>query len=534
MNNTNKIVVFDTTLRDGEQAVGSHMNHHQKMKVAEGLCRLNVDVIEAGFAASSPEEVRSIYDIAKTFGTEDGPIICSLARCVSNDIKMAGEQVQNAVKGRIHTFIATSDIHREYKFKGITREALKKKAVEGVTLAKSFVDDVLFSLEDFTRTDMDYAAEVTAATIMAGATTINFPDTVGYIKNPNDMKAMVQYVIENAKRIVIEKGGSPEGIIYAVHCHNDQGLALANTMAAVEGGVREVQVAMNGMGERCGNASLEQVVMNIRKRTANEFDPFSRQKEPLYGIDISHIKNQEIKEVSDIVEKASGNKVKRNAPYVGDDAFAHESGIHVQGILENPVTYETTDPAEVGAERKIIYGRRSGSAGLRVKYDLLDIGMDNEVMQQVADRFYDLTDNVDKADDADFVKAYVGDKEVPKHYEMVSYHPTIFPDESVGMVVVIKIEDEIMHLYGEGNGPVNAAVNAVEKEINVDYKVRDFNLAAASEGSDAPGDSTVKVSKNGWQVSGRSEHTDIVRSGVNAFLDACNRIKYMEDFYATR
>lgn len=499
----NRIVIFDTTLRDGEQASGFHMFPSEKLEIARQLARLNVDVIEAGFAVSSPGDFKSVYDIAEQVGTKESPIICSLARTVDIDIETATRALEPAYKKRIHTFIATSDIHINGKFKK-NREWVMEQAVKAVEKARSYVDDVEFSTEDFGRSDLEYIVNVVSEVIKAGAGTINLPDTVGWLL-PHESYEKVKYVIDKVR----EKGLDA---VFSVHNHNDFGLATATTIEAVRAGARQVEVTVNGIGERAGNTSLEEIVALLKTKSLGYCD----------------INTKLIGETSKLVSRITGVAPTPNKAVVGRNAFAHEAGIHQDGVIKEKETYETMDPSDYGVESIITFGPRSGRKALRAKYDSLNIKLNKEEFEKAAEIFTVIADELKEIDDADIIRA-VAIEDIPKHYELVSYHP--MTDGNYGSIVKLRINGEIKTEYAEGNGQIDASINAVKRIIRENYDLRDFKVTSRGEGSDAVGLTRLKVGKDKWEVIGKGENTDVVRSSIEAFIDGCNRLRYIESYF---
>jgi 2-isopropylmalate synthase len=521
MKNKNKIYVFDTTLRDGEQASGFHMLPDEKLEIAKGLTELNVDVIEAGFAASSPGDFRAVRKIAEEI---DSHTICSLARAVDYDIMDAAEALKPAIKrgnGRIHTFIATSQIHTENKLKKSPDE-IKQLASDAVKLAHVYTDDVEFSTEDFGRSNTDYIVDIVETVIKAGATTINLPDTVGYLI-PREMYLKTKEVIQRVgERISIDN------IIFSCHCHNDLGNATAHTCEAILAGARQIEVTINGIGERAGNTSLEQVIANIKERNKYETNPFTGGKDPFYGLDISHIKTEKIGLISRLVSKYTNNIPQPNFPIVGRNAFAHEAGIHQDGIIKDRNTYEWLDPSDYGVESIITFGPRSGRNALRTKYKSMGINLNEEEFQKAAKNFIEIADQVKEIDDADIVNSAT-QKKIRETYRLASYGPTI--SSLIGNTIKLYVDNKIYMEYAEGNGQIDAAIKAIKKIIKKDYQLLDFKITAEYPGSNSSGSTRVVLGNNNWIVIGKSESTDIVTSGISAYVDSCNRMKYIEDYF---
>jgi len=502
-----KIIIFDTTLRDGDQASGFHMLKHEKLELAKQLAKLGVDVIEAGFAASSQGDFDSIREIAKIVGTKEGPIICSLARTIDSDIELAAKAIEPAYKKRIHTFIATSDVHIKEKFKK-NRNWVIETAVNAIKKALQYVDDVEFSCEDFARTDPDFTLEVVEAAINAGAKTINLPDTVGWL-TPDESYNKVKYVLDKIK----EKGLNA---VFSVHNHNDFGMATATTIEAIRAGVRQVEVTINGIGERAGNTSLEEIVAILKTKKIAE----------------CNIKTKYIGETSKLLSKLTGIYPQPNKAIVGKNAFAHEAGIHQDGVIKGRETYETMNPEDFGVESLLTFGPRSGRNALKMKYKKLGISLNEEEFNQISKKFKQISDNKKEIDDADLILALKNELYIPIHYKFVSYHPleTNIKFESV---VNLDIGGKLKSVKEKGNGLIDSAIKAVRELIeNESMELKDFKSNSIGAGSDSIGETKLTVSKNGWVVKGHSLDSDVVTSAIQAFLDAADRIKYIEDYFS--
>lgn len=391
------VKVFDTTLRDGEQAPNCSMSRADKLRVAQQLARLKVDVIEAGFPAASPDEWVSVNEIAKKVGTDTGPVICGLARAHQGDIEKCGKAIEPASHRRVHTFLATSDLHLEHKLR-ISRAQALESIVEAVSLAKIFTDDVQFSAEDASRSDPVFLLEALAAAVGAGATTLNIPDTVGFAA-PSEYAALIA-------RVIAEFGG--QGIAVSTHCHDDLGLAVANTLAGIMVGATQVECTINGLGERAGNASLEEVVMALRT------------KPDLYPIS-THINTTELVNASRLVEEATGVKVPCNKAIVGQNAFAHEAGIHQDGVLKNRLTYEIMAPEDVGAESQLVLGKHSGKNALANHLvRIMETSIERDMLERAFQEFKRLTEQKKTILDSDLIEIVRRSKEPPDPFEGVS------------------------------------------------------------------------------------------------------------------
>ncbi len=507
----NQIRIFDTTLRDGEQCPGASMTLREKLEVARQLARLKVDVIEAGFPVISEGDFTAVNTIAKEI---KGPIIAGLARCVPKDIDAAGEAVKPAgKKGRIHVFLATSKIHREFKL-GKAQDQIIKLAVEGVKRAKGFVDDVEFSPEDGSRTEPEFLAEVCRAVCDAGATTVNIPDTVGWAV-PDEFGKLIAYLMENVPHF---KSG--ESII-SVHCHNDLGLAVANSLAAVKAGARQVECTVNGIGERAGNASLEEVVMALKTRE----DHFG-------GYKIGVV-TKEIVKSSRLVSRMSGLVVQRSKAIVGENAFAHASGIHQDGMLKKRETYEIIDPREVGwGQTELPLTKHSGRAAVAARLRHLGYKMSDEDVSSIFARFKDIGDKKKFVYDEDLSALVDGQiTEVPETWKMDYLCVTSGGGQTVPTATVrlIKADSrkktpDVYQDAGTGDGPVDASLKAIERLTQTEGKLMDYSLRAVSEGKDALGEVAVKVDfGSGELVTGKGANTDVVEASARAYLNAVNR-----------
>ena len=507
---TEKIIFFDTTLRDGEQASGFHMFLEEKLAVATQLAKLGVDVIEAGFPVSSPGDFRSVYRISQEIGTEKGPIICALARAKKQDIDSAAKALEPAKRKRIHTFIATSDIHVNGKFNK-DRKWVRKTAIEAVKHAKSYVDDVEFSCEDFGRSDLDYIVDVASAAIQAGATTINLPDTVGWLM-PNEAYDRVEYVMNNIRNNGLDA-------IFSVHNHNDFGMATANTIEEIRAGVRQVEVTINGIGERAGNTALEEIVAILKTRRSKNFN-----------FDFN-INTKLIGETSKLVAEVTGIDPQPNKAIVGRNAFAHEAGIHQDGVMKNPETYETMDPTDYGVESIITFGPRSGRNALRARYKELGIDLTEEKFERTAKRFTELADNRKTTDDADLFLALQGDKKITNQIEFVSYN-SVPEGEFFRSQVELRVNGKHQSNYARGNGQIDASINAIKEIINRgDLRLGDYRSIAKGKGSSAFAYTAIALSKNGWETRGFSTHHDVVTGAITSFVEGVNRMLYVENYF---
>lgn len=493
-----RVIVFDTTLRDGEQVPGCQLNTIEKIEVAKQLELLGVDVIEAGFPISSPADFKSVVEISKAVSE---PIICPLSRAVMGDIDCAADSLKYAKKKRIHTFISTSDIHIQYQFK-TTREDILERAVAAVKHAKKYVEDVEFSAMDAGRSDKEYLAQVIEAAIKAGATTINIPDTTGYCM-PHEYGEIIRYLRENVKGI--------ENVVIAAHCHNDLGMATANTIAGVMNGVRQVEVTVNGVGERAGNTALEEVVMILRTRKDIDLD--------------TNINSKEIYPTSRLVSRLLRMPVQPNKAIVGKNAFAHSSGIHQHGVLNRRDTYEIIDPAEVGIKQsEIILTARSGRAALAHHLERIGYSLKKEELDDVYTRFVAMADTKKEISDDDLYHLMGQDRK--KHSEMKLEVLQVLCGSSVTPMATIemKIDGKKHKAISHGNGPIDAAFHAVDQIVKKKVELEEFLVQAITRGSDDTGKVHVQIHCNGRPYYGFGSDTDIVTASVKAYVDALNKI----------
>ncbi len=514
--------IFDTTLRDGEQSPGATMTSAEKLEVARGLARLGVDVIEAGFPAASPDDLEAVRRIAMEVGnsTDGGrvPIICGLARATQSDIDKAWQAVQPAARPRIHTFLATSEIHMQYKLR-MTRQQVLERVAEMVAYARSLCEDVEFSPEDAGRSDPEFLYEVLAVAIRAGATTLNIPDTVGYT-TPDEFGALIAGIIQNTPGI--------ENCIVSVHCHNDLGLATANTLAGLRAGARQAEVTINGIGERAGNTALEEVVMALHTRPQ------------YYGLHTG-IDTTQITRISKLVSNYTGMPVQPNKAIVGANAFAHEAGIHQDGMLKHSLTYEIMRPETVGAtQSKLVLGKHSGRHALRTRLAALGYALDETEMDQVFERFKHLADRKKTITDAD-LEALVSD-ELYQPREFFALDGLQVACGTMGMptaTVRLRGPDGQLHVSAAvGTGPVDAAYKAIDAIVKAPNTLQEFVVHAVTEGIDALGEVTVRIegSDGMLQISPQREaevprtfggygaDTDIVVASVKAYLAALNKL----------
>ena len=506
------VKIFDTTLRDGEQSPGASMTIEEKIKVAKQLEKLNVDIIEAGFAAASPGDFEAINMIAKEI---QNSTICSLARAVDKDIEAAGKAIAPANLKRIHTFIATSPIHMEYKLRMSPDEVIKR-AVHAVEFAKSFVDDVEFSCEDAGRSEMSFLKEIISAVIEAGAKTINIPDTVGY-RFPTEMGAMIKELVDYF----------PKDVIFSVHCHNDLGLASANSLYSVLNGARQVECTINGIGERAGNAALEEIVMAIKVR-----------RDLFEGID-TRINTKEIYPTSRLVSSVTGIEPQPNKAIVGRNAFAHESGIHQDGVLKHKETYEIMGAEDIGLDVKdtIVLGKHSGRHAFKKKLEALGFNVDEEQLNEVFEKFKKLADKKKDIYDEDII-AIMNDATdaTPKVYEIISLQLSDCSDGMPSAAAKIKYEDKIYMDAAIGEGTIDAIFKVIDRISGVNGKLMDYKVEAVSEGKDALAKVMVKVvfDENKPAVMGHGLSIDTMLASARAYINALNNYIHMKDLLSKK
>jgi 2-isopropylmalate synthase len=509
------VIIFDTTLRDGEQCPGATLNVDEKLVIARQLARLGVDVIEAGFAFASPGDFEAVQRIARTVGTEDGPVICSLARAIKADIEAAAEALKPAAHARIHTFISTSDIHLEYQLKKSRAEVLAI-AEEMVAYAKSFMENVEFSTMDATRTDPEYLYQVLERAIAAGATTINIPDTVGYT-TPSEFGALIKGIKENVPNI--------DQAIISVHGHNDIGLGVANFLEAIKNGARQLECAINGIGERAGNTALEEVVMALHVRR-QYFNPFLG-RPPESETPLTNIDTRQIYKTSRLVSNLTGMLVQPNKAIVGANAFAHESGIHQDGILKNKLTYEIMDAESIGLnENQIVLGKHSGRNAFRTRLKELGFELSETELNKAFLRFKEVADKKKEISDWD-LEAIANDEiqQAPElfHLELVQVS---CGDRARPTATVILRTPEGTELTDAaiGTGPVDAVYKAINRVVNVPNELIEFSVQSVTAGIDAIGEVTIRLRYNERVYSGHAANTDIIVASAQAYVNALNRL----------
>jgi len=496
-----RVMIFDTTLRDGEQAPGCSMTLPEKLRVAKALGELGVDVIEAGFPAASPGDWESVHAVAREV---QGPIICGLARCDRDDISRVASALEPAARRRIHVFLATSAIHREYKLNMATDQILRR-AVEGVRIAREFCDDVEFSPEDASRTELEFLAPVVEAVIDAGATTVNIPDTVGYTV-PHEFAELFRYLRKNVPNI--------DRARLSVHCHDDLGMAVANSLMAVVAGARQIECTINGIGERAGNCSLEEVVMALRTR-----ETFFNAR--------TGIHSQRLYPVSRLVASITGMPIPRNKAIVGENAFAHESGIHQHGMLKHASTYEIMRPQDVGLARSsLVLGKHSGRHALRDRVKELGFQLDEADFERVFKEFKALADRKKELFDGD-IEALVlrAEEDDTGPWVLDALQTRSEGGRGHASVVLRNKAGATVERSASGDGPVDAAFKAIEEATGLRPTLQKFELRSLSEGEDAQGEAVVYVNHAQRSYRGSSVTTDIVESATRAFLEVINRIE---------
>ncbi len=495
-----RLIIFDTTLRDGEQSPGATMNKQEKLRIAKSLERLKVDVIEAGFAIASQDDFEAVKLIAES--VKDSRI-CSLARAKESDIARAGEALKQANAGRIHTFIATSPIHMQHKLR-MEPDQVIEAAVAAIKYARGFIDDVEFSCEDAGRSEIDFLCRIIEAAIDAGAKTINIPDTVGYAI-PQQYGEMIGQLIERIP--------NADKAVFSVHCHNDLGLAVANSLSAVQFGARQVECTINGLGERAGNASLEEIVMAVRTRP-DIFDV------------TTDIYTPEIVPASRLVSTITGFPVQPNKAIVGANAFAHESGIHQDGVLKHRETYEIMKAEDVGwSTNRMVLGKHSGRAAFRARMEEQGIEFGSEeAFQDAFQRFKDLADKKQEIYDEDLYTLVSASKQATenKRFGLVDLTVCSQVGKTPKAMVQIEIDGQTHESQAEGSGPVDAVFKAIENIVNSDTHLLLYSVNAITKGTDSQGEVGVRLEKGGRIVNGKGADTDIIIASAKAYINALN------------
>ena len=498
---SDKLIIFDTTLRDGEQSPGASMTKDEKVRIAKVLEKMRVDVIEAGFAIASQGDFEAVSAVAKA--VKDSTI-CSLARALDKDIDRAGEAVSHANSSRIHTFIATSDIHMEKKL-GMTRDEVVAQAVHAVKRARKYTDDVEFSAEDAGRSDIDFLCRIFEAAINAGATTINVPDTVGY-NIPNQFGETM--------RLLIERISNSDKAIFSAHCHNDLGLAVSNSLSAVLNGARQIECTINGLGERAGNTSLEEVVMAVRTR------------QDIFDCD-TNIDAQHIVTASRLVSSVTGFVVQPNKAIVGANAFAHEAGIHQDGVLKHRETYEIMRAEDVGWNtNKLVLGKHSGRNAFKARLKELGVEFDSEEsLNNAFRRFKDLADKKHEIFDED-LQALVSEtqSEMKESIRLVALKVSSETGEDNIANVTLSVDGEEKHAEASTSGSVDAAYSAINKIVDVDLNLQLYSVSNVTQGTDSLGEVNVRLEHDGRIVNGQGADTDIITASAKAYINGLNKI----------
>lgn len=496
-----RIVIFDTTLRDGEQSPGASMNIPEKLEIAQALVDLGVDIIEAGFPIASPGDFEAVRQIARSV---KGPVICGLARCNDADIDRAWEALKEAPRARIHVFLATSAIHREFKLR-MDKGEIIQRAVAGVRRAVNYCPDVEFSPEDAARTEIDFLCEVVEAAISAGATTVNIPDTVGYATPAH---------IGNVIRTLKNRVPNIDKAVISIHCHNDLGLAVANSLSAIENGAGQIECTVNGIGERAGNCSLEEVVMALRTR--NDY----------YHCHTGVVTSR-IVPTSRLVSSITGLQVQRNKAIVGRNAFAHEAGIHQDGMLKERTTYEIMRPEDVGLlKTDLVLGKHSGRAALADRAKALGYHLSGEQLQTVFEQFKVLCDKKKEIYDTDIASLIEqGIRDYPETWSIDSYDMDLHTGKTPSVILRLRHGEDVFAKEMQcGDGPIDAIFLAIEQITGISVRCRDFSVHSVSMGKDAQGEVNVEVEYGGQTFRGRGVSTDSIEASARAFLTAINRI----------
>ena len=503
----NKLIIFDTTLRDGEQSPGASMTKDEKVRIAKALERMRVDVIEAGFPIASNGDFESVKAVAEVIKDST---VCALARALEKDILRAAEALKKANSPRIHTFIATSPIHMKMKLR-MEPDAVVEQAVAAVKLARKFTDNVEFSPEDAGRSDLDFLCRILEAVIKAGATTVNIPDTVGY-----NLPSQFGTLIKN----LMERVPNADKVVFSVHCHNDLGLAVANSLAAVQNGARQVECTINGLGERAGNAALEEIVMAVRTR------------QDLFQCD-STLDTTQIVSCSRLVSSITGFPVQPNKAIVGANAFAHESGIHQDGVLKSRETYEIMRAQDVGwSENRMVLGKHSGRNALKARLQEIGIPLQSEeVLNTAFTRFKELADKKHEIFDEDLQALFAESNWTAdnERFSLVSMRVCSETGETPHADMVLRIDGEERKASSDGGGPVDAAYKAIDSLVKSGAELQLYSVSNITSGTDAQGEVTVRLSKGGRIVNGQGADTDIVVASAKAYLNALNKIMQTAD-----
>ncbi len=501
----NNIIIFDTTLRDGEQSPGASLDINEKVQIARQLALLNVDVIEAGFPVSSPGDFESVSRVAQEIR---GISVAGLARAVEKDIESAARALEKAEKPRIHVFLATSEIHRKYKLLK-AKEEIIHLAIKGVTHALKYVDDVEFSPEDASRTELDFLIQVVEAVIDAGAKTVNIPDTVGYA-TPDQYASIIRGLKENVKNI--------DKAIISVHCHNDLGLAVANSLTAIKAGAHQVECTINGIGERAGNAALEEIVMAIKTR----HDFYQRS---------TRIVTKELIATSRLVSTLTGLRVQRNKAIVGENAFAHQSGVHQDGVIKERTTYEIMKPEDVGyLKTRLVLGKLSGRNALKTRIKELGYELSEKEFERAFEEFKHIADKKKEIFDED-IEAIIGIEkmEVPNIFQLESLSISCGPNTVPTAGVKLKLQDgRLVDNTTVGDGPIDALFKAIDLSTGIPGKLQDYNIRSVTSGKDAMGEVHVNIEADGKTIGGRAVSTNIIEASAKAYLNAINKMAAMQ------
>lgn len=495
-----KVIIFDTTLRDGEQAPGGSLNVEEKLEIARQLSRLGVDVIEAGFPVSSEGDFEAVRLIARKVR---GPIICALARARRKDVDAAYEAIKLAKRPRLHVFLATSKIHMQYKLKKAKQEILHQ-AVEMVRYAKKYVEDIEFSPEDASRTEKEFLFKIIEAVVDAGATTINIPDTVGYAE-PLEFGGLIKEIRVNVPNI--------DEAVVSVHCHDDLGMAVANSLAAVKNGAHQVECTINGIGERAGNASLEEIVMALATRQDLFYSKTS-------------IKTKELLQVSRLVSKLTGFVVPPNKAIVGINAFRHEAGIHQDGVLKKRTTYEIMRPEDVGySGRHLVLGKHSGHHAFNERLKTLGFSLNSKELERAFERFKRLADKKKEVFDEDLIAIIEDEIRIVPEIWRLDYLKVCSGTDTVPQAkVCLKSKGKTYEATSSGDGPVEASYKAIDKITKIKGGLLDYSVSAVTSGKDALGEVSVRIKARGKEVTGRGASTDIIEASAKAYLNAINKL----------
>jgi len=495
-----KVKIFDTTLRDGEQTPRVNLNKEDKIMIAKQLEKLGVDIIEAGFPASSEGDFEGVRAVAQAV---EKPVVCALSRLVKEDIQRAAEALKEAKHPRIHVFLATSDIHLEHKLK-MTRQQVIDRTRDLVAYAKSFVDDIQFSAEDATRTDKDYLCQVYEVAISSGATTINVPDTVGFIQ-PIEYHELISYIKKNTKGV--------ENVTISAHCHDDLGLATANALSGVTAGVRQIECTINGLGERAGNTALEEAVMAIDTRSE------------MYDIG-TNINTRQIYKTSKLVTSLTGIEIAPTKSVIGENCFLHESGIHQDGIIKNRSTYEIMDSSKIGIPKNdgLVLGKHSGRHAFKVFLEHNGFHFDDEKINEAFAEFKKLTDTK-KYVTVEDITSLLTDGEIEKeNYSFVSYHSATLEDKITQVSVILQKDGQIIQQTAVGNGQVDASYKAINKIVNQPIEIINYEINAVSSQSDALGEARIRLKLGNREINTSGLDVDIIKASILAYIHGINKL----------